>query len=209
MVLMKSYIESNLDQYKMVKKNNEDEMRKQLIGIALLITSSLFAGQNGPYIGIDAGKVKGKYNVTATGYNEKTEISDTAYTFKIGTYLNDNNRAYGFYQHVDPNADNASFKQYGIGYDYLIGNSAVKPFIGVLVGRMETKIDNSLDKLDISGNFVGGHVGINYAVNPQFGVEVGYRYFNYSSADGRESVDAVNVEVDHGQNWFAGITYKF
>jgi len=193
----------------MIKKNNGDEMRIQLMGIALLITSSLLAGQSGPYIGIDAGKVKGKYNATATGYNEKTEISDTAYTFKIGSYLNDSNRVYGFYQHVDPNADNASFKQYGIGYDYLIGDNAFKPFIGVLAGRMQTKIDNSLDRLDISGNFIAGQIGVQYALNSQFSVEAGYRYFDYSSADGRESVDAVNVEVDTGQNWFAGINYKF
>lgn len=74
---------------------------------------------------------------------------------------------------------------------------------------METKVDNRLDKLDVSGNFIAGQVGIQYAVNTQFGIEAGYRYFDYSSAEGRESVDAVNVEVDSAQHWFAGINYKF
>lgn len=184
-------------------------MRIKTLSIALLIASGLFAGENGLYIGIDAGDAEARYNVSSSTASAKTEISDTAYTFKIGSYLDNNNRVYGFYQHVDPNADNASFKQYGVGYDYLIGDNAFKPFVGVLAGRMQTKIDNSLDKLDVSGNFIAGQIGIQYAVSPQLGIEAGYRYFDYSSADGRESVDAVNVEVDSAQHWFAGINYKF
>lgn len=193
----------------MVKKNNGDDMRIKTLSIALLIASGLFAGENGLYVGIDAGDAKAKYNVSNTTASAETEISDTAYSFKIGSYLNNNNRVYGFYHHVDPDADNASFKQYGIGYDYLIGDNALKPFVGVLAGRMETKINNSFDNLDISGNFIGGQIGVQYAVNTQFGIEAGYRYFDYSSAEGRESVDAVNVEVDTAQHWFAGINYKF
>ena len=193
----------------MIKKNNGDEMRIQLMGIALLITSSLLAGQSGPYIGIDAGNLKLNATVTSGANTYKGYESDPAYTLKAGYSFNDNNRLYTFYQYVDTDVSSASLKQYGIGYDYLIGESTFKPFIGILAGRINTKVDNTSDKFDISGNFVGVQAGLSYSLNTNLSVEGGYRYLDYSNVDGLESVDNVNVESDSAQSWFAGITYKF
>lgn len=44
----------------MIKKNNGDDMRIKTLSIALLIASGLFAGENGLYIGIDAGDAEAR-----------------------------------------------------------------------------------------------------------------------------------------------------
>lgn len=179
------------------------------IAILAFIATGLMAGDSGLYIGMDIGDVKVNSTVTSGGNTFKGDVSDPAYTFKGGYYFNENNRVYAFYQYVNPEATDASFAQYGAGYDYLIGDNALKPFIGVFAGWVDSKVSNSLDHFDISGNLIGVQVGLNYAINANLSVEGGYRYFDYSNADGLESIDNVNVEADSAQNWFAGLNYKF
>lgn len=193
----------------MVKKNNGADMRIKTLSIALLIASRLFAGENGFYGGLDIEYLKLNATVTSGANTYKGHESGPAYTFKAGYYFNDNSRLYAFYQYVDTDVSSASLKQYGAGYDYMIGENAFKPFIGILAGQINSKVDNTLDKFDISGNFVGAQAGISYALNTNWSVEGGYRYLDYSNVDGLESVDNVNVESDSAQSWFAGLNFKF
>lgn len=174
-----------------------------------LMATGLIAGDGGLYIGMDIGDVKVNSTVTSGANTYKGHVSDPAYTFKGGYYLNENNRVYAFYQYVNPEAATASFAQYGAGYDYLIGDKVLKPFIGVFVGRVDSKVNNSTDNFDISGNLIGVQAGLSYTINANLSVEGGYRHFDYSNADGLESVDTVNVEADSAQNWYAGLNYKF
>lgn len=171
--------------------------------VAGLLASSLMAA--GPYVGIDMGRVDVDYKAAGTS----SSIDDTGVTFKGGYYFNQNNRVYAFYQYVDPNVENATFKQYGVGYDYLIGESPLKPFVGVMIGRAQSKVDNVYNKFDVSGLLVGAQAGINYSFNSNVSIEAGYRYIDYSNADGFESVDGVNIEATSAQNWFAGLNFKF
>lgn len=179
------------------------------MAMLVLLASGLTAAENGFYGGFDMGDLKVNATVTSGVNTYKGHEADPAYTFKAGYYFNENNRIYAFYQYVDPDASGVTFKEYGAGYDYMIGESALKPFIGILGGRLNTKADNTLDKFDISGNFVGAQAGISYAVNTNLSIEGGYRYLNYSNTDGLESVDNVNIESDSAQSWFAGLSFKF
>ncbi len=158
-----------------------------------------------PYIGMDIGEVDVDYKAAGAS----SSVDDTGMTFKGGYYFNQNNRIYGFYQYVDPDAHNATFKQYGAGYDYLIGDGPLKPFAGIMIGRAESKVNNANDNFDLSGMLIGAQAGISYEFNSNVSIEAGYRYIDYSSADGYESVDAVNVEATDAQNWFAGLNFKF
>ena len=104
-------------------------MIKQVI-VSGILSSALMAA--GPYVGLDMGRVNVDYKASGAS---KSSVDDTGVTVKGGYYFNQNNRVYGFYQYVDPNTENATFKQYGLGYDYLIGTSSLKPFVGAMVGR--------------------------------------------------------------------------
>lgn len=181
---------------------------KRAVMLALMVTG-LMAGDEGLYIGMDIGDVKVNSTVTSGANTYKGYASDPAYTFKGGYYLNENNRVYAFYQYVNPDTATASFSQYGAGYDYMIGSGTLKPFIGIFAGWVDSKVSNSQDNFDISGNLVGVQAGISYAMNANLSVEGGYRYFDYSNADGLESIDNVNVKADTTQNWYVGLNYKF
>ena len=171
--------------------------------VAGLLTSSLMAA--GPYVGLDMGRVDVDYKAAGTS----SSVDDTGVTLKAGYYFNQNNRVYAFYQYVDPNVDNASFKQYGVGYDYLIGEGPLKPFVGAMIGRANSKVNNIHDNFDISGTLVGVQGGVSYSFNSNVSIEAGYRYIDYTGADAYESVDGVNVEATSAQNWFAGLNFKF
>lgn len=181
-------------------------MIKNLIVVGMLASTVMAAG---PYMGVDMGGINVDYKARSASTSSNSSVDDTAVTLKGGYYFNQNNRVYGFYQYVDPDAQNASFNQYGIGYDYLIGTSPLKPFVGVMAGRANSKVNNSRDNFDISGMLVGAQVGLSYSFNSNVSIEAGYRYIDYTNAEGYESVDAVNVEATDAQNWFAGLNFKF
>lgn len=175
--------------------------------VAGILSSALMAA--GPYVGLDMGRVNVDYKAYSPSYNAKSSVDDTGVTFKGGYYFNQNNRVYGFYQYVDPNVESATFNQYGLGYDYLIGTSPLKPFVGAMIGRANSKVNNSYNKFDISGTLVGVQAGVNYSFNSNVSIEAGYRYIDYTNADAYESVDGVTVEATSAQNWFAGLNFKF
>lgn len=181
-------------------------MKKIVLAALLVGASGLMASENGFYVGADIGNTA--MDMTTTFNGDKTTVSDDggSQTLKVGYYINKNNRASAFYQNV--NVDGGDAYAYGIGYDYLIGDSAFKPFIGVQLGSGSVKVDGTT--VDITGITYGIQAGLNYAVNENFSLEAGYRYTITNMEDSISGPGGTaTFEIDSLKNWFFGVNYKF
>lgn len=185
------------------------------ITLAVLLASGLMAADSGMYVGFDLGKTKleAKYNYQDTAFpadNESGKESDdgTSGTLKVGYYLNNNNRVYASVHMA--NMDYVDMRNFGVGYDYLIGSSALKPFVGVMAGYTKNNIGEDDEKIDVNGMYYGAQLGVNYALNNNFALEAGYRYMK-SNADDEwtDGTASSKEEFDYISNWFVGINYKF
>jgi len=124
-------------------------------------------------------------------------------TFKAGYYVSRGGRTNIYYQRSDSMDDTKGYL-YGVGYDYLIGNNTLKPYLGVLLGYSKYTQPN----LMIDGGFVGVNMGLNYSLTENFSVEGGYRYIR-SNATGDFTSTASKAKVDSLKNWYLGANYKF
>lgn len=177
------------------------------IVLATLLASGLMAADNGFYVGADMGNTAAELKATVNG-NSAGSVKDDggSQTLKLGYYLDKNSRAAGFYQHI--NMDGGSASTYGIGYDYLIGDNAFKPFVGVLLGYGSMKVDGT--PVNISGIIYGVQAGLNYAINENISAEVGYRYMKSNMEDTITGPGgSATFEIDPLKNWFIGANYKF
>lgn len=177
------------------------------IVLAVLLASGLMAADSGNYIGIDVGNTDFDMKVSALGVSAEESDDGGSVTLKLGYYYDKNSRVYISYQDVD--VDDADAYHIGIGYDYLIGNYDLKPFIGGFVGYGSAEIDIA-PSADIAGMIFGVQAGINYAINGNFSVEAGYRYMK-SNMEDTITVSGIDIkgEVDPISNWFVGVNYKF
>ena len=182
-------------------------MKKSLILAGLLLAgTSLMASESGIYVGVDIGNTDFDMTVNLNGSSSSDSDDGGSQTLKIGYYMDKNSRVYASYQNV--NADGADIYTTAIGYDYLIGNEAYKPFVGAFVGYGSAEIDDTT--IDISGMNYGMQAGLNYAINENFSVEGGFRYMKSSmeySISGPGGT--ASLEIDTIQNWFVGANYKF
>lgn len=176
------------------------------IAVAVMLASGLIAAENGFYMGVDIGNTEYNFKASAFGISAENEDDGGSQTFKAGYFIDKNNRASAFYQNV--NVDNGDGEMYGVGYDYLIGNNAFKPFVGALLGYGSSESDDGI--IDLSGSVYGAQAGVNYTFNENFSVEAGYRYL-ISDMDDTVRVSGVDVkvEIDTVKNWFIGANYKF
>lgn len=179
-------------------------MRK--IVLASVLASGLMAADSGVYVGVDLGKTAYDLKASAMGITLVEQDDEASQTFKVGYYLDKNSRASTFFQNV--NTDGGKTYTYGVGYDYLIGESPLKPFVGAILGYGSSKADDGSIKL--SGAIYGAQAGLNYALNENFSVEAGYRYMK-SNMNDTITVSGVDVklEADPIKNWFIGANYKF
>jgi hypothetical protein len=133
------------------------------IMLTTLLASGLMAADSGFYVGADVGKTKAKTDVSYSGsfggypYSESESTSDTATatTLKMGYYIDKNNRTTVAIARA--NFDGLTETALSVGYDYLIGESALKPFIGVIAGYGQFKPDE-VEKA--KGTFFGGQAGM-------------------------------------------------
>lgn len=176
------------------------------VALAALLASGLMAADNGVYVGIDIGNTEVEMDTTVNGSSSTVKDDGGSQTYKIGYYLNQNNRMSAFYQHV--NVDGGSSSSYGLGYDYLIGNNAFKPFVGILVGHGSLKVDGTT--VDITGMLYGVQAGLDYAFNENFSAEAGYSYMKSNMEDSISGPGGIaTFEIDPIKNWFVGVNYKF
>ena len=180
-----------------------------------LATLSLLALQaqaqdDGYYIGLDFGNTKAEFTAKAGAISLSDDSDGGSQTLKVGKYLDNNSRVAIFYQNI--NADEANAGVLGIGYDYLIGEEPLKPFVGAFLGYGSYDLDDSLygQTVDIAGMVYGIQAGVNYEINTNFSVEAGYRFMKSSMGDSIVySGTNVDLEVDDIRNWFIGLNYKF
>ena len=187
--------------------------------------------ENKVYIGIDIGNAKVEstkdligerldtHKVESGSFSNKK--SGNAQTLKIGYPIDSNSRVMAFYQNMS--ADNAKGSTYGIGYDYLIGDNEIKPFVGVFAGRNTLKISSQDGRTDsdISGMGYGAQAGVNYTYTKNVSFEAGYRYMKLNSEQtvtysgpevtylGYDGTLTRTVKVDKITNLFVGVNYKF
>ncbi|MCX6077524.1 MAG: outer membrane beta-barrel protein [Campylobacterales bacterium] len=176
------------------------------------------------YIGVDIGstqletKVTNNVNVPALAKSNSSSLSDTSsgfsQTLKLGYMFNANNSAMVFYQ--NSSAEDIKVSMYGVGYDYLIGESSFQPFLGVFAGR--SSINDSKNNLDASAINYGAQVGVSYILNANISLEAGYRFMksnmeqsaSYSdTAYGYPATLKETAKVDKLTNMFVGVNYKF
>lgn len=176
------------------------------IALAALLASGLMAADSGFYVGADLGNTAYDLKASAMGVSATEKDDGGSQTLKAGYYLDKNSRVSAFFQNV--NTDGGKTNTYGVGYDYLIGDSALKPFVGAILGYGSSKADDGSVKL--SGAIYGAQVGLNYALNENFSVETGYRYMKSKMEDTIivSGID-VKLEADPIKNWFVGVNYKF
>lgn len=176
------------------------------IVLAAMLTSGLMAADSGVYVGVDLGKTKFDLTASAMGVSATEKDDGGSQTLKVGYYLDKNSRASAFFHNV--NTDGGTTRSYGVGYDYLIGDNAFKPFVGAIVGYGSAKVDDT--NINLAGLIYGAQAGLNYALNENFSVEAGYRYMK-SKMDDTITVLGVDVklEADPVQTWFVGANYKF
>jgi len=166
------------------------------------------AQDNGYYVGLDIGNTEADLSAKAPsiGYNTSSEDDGGSQTLKVGKYIDENSRVAVFYQNV--NADDADVGILGVGYDYLIGDAPLKPFIGAFLGYGSYDVE-SVD-VDISGIVYGIQAGVNYEINTNFSAEAGYRIMKSNMED---SIDVLGhtltFEIEDIRNWYIGLNYKF
>lgn len=169
-----------------------------------LLASGLMSSEKGLYVGIDAFKTRTNLTVSNNGLSEKQNLAAPSQTLKAGYYLSQNSRVNGFYQHHNTSLENSNGCLYGIGFDYLIGGNALKPFIGGLAGYSKY----SQTDLHLDGGFIGANLGLNYAFGENFSIEGGYRYM-LSHAKGTFTSSTSEAKVDEFKNWYIGGNYKY
>ncbi len=179
------------------------------IALAVLLASGLMAADSGVYVGVDVGNTEyeGTANWNYSGFSgsENAKSDGSSQTLKIGYYFDANNRVNAFIQNIS--IDDAKAYSYGVGYDYLIGSNAFKPFVGVFVGGNTVSPD---DESSASGAIYGAQIGLNYAINANFSAEAGYRYMGSTmEEEWTDGVDSESYEIDSMNNWFVGLNYKF
>ena len=178
-----------------------------IIGISTLLATQLLAGLgDNLYIGADIGNTTAELKVSAGGVSAAEDDNGGSQTLKVGAYLDKNSRVYGFYHNV--NIDAGNIGAVGIGYDYFMGTSAFKPFVGGLIGY-GSYTEDGLD-FDVAGLVYGVQAGVNYAINDNFSVEAGYRFLKSNMKD---SIVFSGVNYDLEMNdvriGFFGLNYKF
>ena len=176
------------------------------IVLASLLATGLMAADSGVYVGVDLGNTTYDFKASAMGISATDKYDGGSQTLKVGYYLDKNSRASAFFQNI--NTDGEKTYTYGVGYDYLIGESPLKPFVGAIIGYGSSKADDGSVKL--AGAIYGAQAGLNYTVTENFSVEAGYRYMK-SNMEDTITISGIDVklEADPIKNWFIGANYKF
>lgn len=176
------------------------------VALAALLTSGLMAADHGMYVGLDLGNTTYDLKASVGGISVTDSADDGAQTLTVGYYLDKNIRLSAFFQNI--NTSGGTSRSYGIGYDYLIGDSALKPFVGPILGNASSKADDA--RINLSGAVYGAQIGLDYAINNNFSIEAGYRYMKTNMNDTVKVLGTdIKVEVEETRNWFIGALYKF
>lgn len=152
------------------------------------------ASESGFYLGAEIGSTHEQDKQPGL----ETSNTSTSYAINGGYYINQNNRAYAFYSYISEGDYASNTDMYGAGYDYLIGTSPLKPFIGAIVAYTNF----SYPGFTINGMAYGAQVGVDYSVNGNLAIDAGYKYLVSDAKEGA-------VETESYGTLFIGANYKF
>lgn len=192
---------------------------KKIVFASLVASSALLAGDF--FVGVDVGSanIKGKYTASAGAISASADSETTGGTqaLKAGYYFNDNNRLYASIHRFNEKS-NVDVSWYKVSYDYLIGNAALKPYVGVNLGSFSYKESGlgaiiNKDSLEMSGVCYGVQAGLNYKISKNFDAELSY---TYSKTNGDDSSTyranpaiTAKLEADKVSSWQIGLNYRF
>jgi opacity protein-like surface antigen len=175
------------------------------IALLGLLSVAVMANESGFYMGVEVG---GTRMDATTDYTpaDHAEFKHTnmSWALDAGYYINQNNRAYVYYQNIDKDDTDFGAKTdiYGVGYDYLFGTSELKPFIGAVVAYSSYEING----FKLHGMAYGAQIGIDYSINNNLSVDAGFRYLD-STAETTQAGDT--SKMGSFQTLFFGANYKF
>ena len=194
------------------------DYEKSLIVASILLAGSSLVAADGYFVGLDLGNTDIDYSAKASApsinYYNSEEGSDDggSQTIRFGKYINSNNRVSVIYQNINADSGDAGF--YGASYDYLFGDEQLKPFLGATIGNGFADISSKNINVDIDGLVYGLQAGVNYELNKNVSIEMGYRYLD-ADLKWKETISVSNVDVnfniqyDKVKNWYIGLNYKF
>lgn len=171
-----------------------------------LLSGAVMASESGYYVGAEVGRTHTKAADIISGIEDKASSNRVSEGLNLGIYLNENNRVYLAYQHVNADSNKeipATTNIYSIGYDYLYGSSTLKPFVGAIIGYSTYK--DGTFKVD--GMAYGAQVGIDYKIHDNIAVDIGYRYLD-SDAKGTNFSGGESPIYSY-QTFFIAANYKF
>jgi len=194
-------------------------MVKKIVLATLMASSAAMAGEM--FVGMDVGSanIKSTISATAAGFSRSVDGDTTGGTqaLKVGYYFNDNHRVYASIHRFNEKS-NVDVSWYKVSYDYMIGSSEFKPFVGVNIGSFSYKESGlgatlNKDSLETSGVSYGIQAGLNYKINKNFDVEASY---TYSKANGDDSSTyraapalTAKLEADRVSSFQVGLNYRF
>jgi opacity protein-like surface antigen len=176
-------------------------MKKTMLSM-VVISCAVMGSESGLYVGVYGGETRLTVKASNGTYSTEKYKEGKNAELKIGYYLDRHHRVHGFYQDSRPVSDQDG-RMYGAGYDYLIGESVVKPFVGAVAGHFKV----TQNGVELQDNFMGVQAGLHYILGEKFSVEAGYRYI--LAQGNQQTVGSTVFEADTIKNWFAGVNYKF
>lgn len=175
---------------------------KKILLSTVVMSCAVMGSESGLYVGVYGGETQLKVKVSNGTYSTEKDREGNNAELKIGYYIDNHHRVHGFYQDSRPVSDQDG-RMYGAGYDYLVGESVLKPLVGAMAGHFKV-MQNGVELQD---NFMGVQAGLHYILGEKFSVEAGYRYL-WARGD-QQTAGSTVFEADSLANWFAGANYKF
>lgn len=180
-------------------------MRKIFLA-TLLMSGTLMAADNVPFIGISVGNAELKANIGPTSY--EGHVDDTHYTASLGQYIGDNGRIALSYSYVEPKNNVKDSDAASLAYDFMLPvmDNTVMLYAGPVIGYTRYKEEVAGVKLDLSGMHYGGEAGVIVRLANFVELEAGYRYFIETGSD---TVAGIKVEADTLKIWYLGANLRF
>ncbi|PMG45235.1 outer membrane beta-barrel protein [Shewanella sp. 10N.286.52.B9] len=188
-------------------------MKTKHLVLAGLISSvmSVPAMASDWFVGGAAGYQQDTYKMKPSAESNQRNIEeDISYQFRVGNYLNDNNRIYATYGY---NSDDIARQQtFLLSYDYLVGlgdSNKMNWFVGATAGMTHNGIKDS--GFDSKNTFVwGGQAGLMYNINNSWSTEVGYRYLKQDyDVNASNGANSASYSLNDTQQVYLAIDYKF
>jgi len=202
------------------------DMQKVLLlaGVACFAATTASAFDFNPYISAKAKYAFARNEIKATGsFEGKDKINDDLWggSVAVGTIYNLMNGDFRFELEYTKNADakdkNNKVKTQGVlfnvYYDFDLKTTVpVKPYVGVGLGWGQTKLDYRTKHIKDDGASMQIGAGVNYKINENIALDLGYRYITYGDFDEEYHVGPFYEKIEYrprAHEILLGVRYEF